>query len=119
MPAAIASYTIDQLWAMDLPELRWVVPGLIPEGLVILAGRPKAGKSWLALKVCLAVAGIEQTLGTLKAEPGEALYCALEDSPRRIKRRLAALGVTKLNRSITVVHDLPALDAGGLAYIDQ
>jgi predicted ATP-dependent serine protease len=31
-------------------------PGLIPEGLTIIAGKPKIGKSWLALDICIAVA---------------------------------------------------------------
>ena len=30
------------------------LPGYIPEGLTIFAGKPKAGKSWLLYDVCVA-----------------------------------------------------------------
>ena len=46
----------DTLTATPLPALRYVVDQLIPQGLHILAGAPKVGKSWLALWLCLQVA---------------------------------------------------------------
>ena len=36
--------------------IEFAVDGLLAQGLYILAGFPKAGKSWLALQLCLAVA---------------------------------------------------------------
>jgi len=41
---------------MTLPEPCYAVPDLIPEGLSLLAGKPKLGKSWLILAVLLAIA---------------------------------------------------------------
>ena len=35
--------------------LRWTVPGYLPEGLSILAGRQKLGKTWLAIDLAVAV----------------------------------------------------------------
>ena len=52
-----------------------------------LVGQPKAGKSWLVLDLCLATAAGRFTLGTLKPFPGDVLYLALEDNPRRLKRK--------------------------------
>lgn len=68
---------------------RWAVPGLIPEGITLLAGAPKVGKSWLALGLAQAVASGGHALGRVPVEPGDCLYYALEDTPRRIQRRLA------------------------------
>ena len=45
----------DTLTATPLPALRFVVDGLLPQGLHILAGAPKIGKSWLALWLCVRV----------------------------------------------------------------
>ena len=39
----------DTLLSTPLPATRFVVDRLLPEGLHILAGAPKIGKSWLAL----------------------------------------------------------------------
>ena len=60
---------------------------LIPEGLHILAGAPKIGKSWLALWLCLCVSQ-GQALWNFATTQGEALYLSLEDSFQRIQTRL-------------------------------
>ena len=38
-----------------LPSTRFIVDRLLPQGLHILAGAPKIGKSWWALWLCLCV----------------------------------------------------------------
>ena len=65
----------------------FLVDELIPEGLHILAGAPKIGKSWLALWLCLCVAQ-EQALWNFAVTQGEVLYLSLEDSFQRIQTRL-------------------------------
>jgi hypothetical protein len=64
------------------------VPGLVPEGVTLLAGKPKLGKSWLALGLCVAVASGGRALGKKPVERGTALYLGLEDSERRLNTRL-------------------------------
>ena len=65
----------------------FLVDELIPEGLHILAGAPKIGKSWLALWLCLCVSQ-GQALWNFATTQGEALYLSLEDSFQRIQTRL-------------------------------
>src|SRR5918999_3583171 len=55
-----------ELMAIEFPEPRWIVPGIVPEGTAILAGKPKMGKSWLALGTSVAVAAGGVALGTKK-----------------------------------------------------
>src|SRR5689334_10757709 len=52
----IEEFSAADLLAADLPEPRWAVEGVLPEGLNLLAGKPKLGKSWLALNIGIAVA---------------------------------------------------------------
>lgn len=80
------AWTLAELYATDFPPPRFVVPDLLPAGLTILAGRPKLGKSWLALQVAAAV-GAGQTVLDQAAEGGRVLYLALEDTPGRLKDR--------------------------------
>src|SRR5712691_6266175 len=80
-----------ELMALELPEPRWAVTGLIPEGLNIFAGRPKSGKSWLMLGIAIAVASGGRALGQVAVAPGDVLYLAMEDSPRRLKERIGVL----------------------------
>lgn len=78
--------------SQDFPPLRYAVPGLIPEGLSLLVGPPKAGKSWLLLDMLLAVAAGGYTLGTIKAGSRRpVLYLALEDGDRRMQDRCRTL----------------------------
>jgi hypothetical protein len=73
------------------PRLAEVVPKLIVEGLTILAGRPKVGKSWKALDLSLGVAGSHPVLGGITPMSGDVLYCALEDTQRRLQSRATRL----------------------------
>jgi hypothetical protein len=79
------------LLVAELPEPRWAVAGLLPEGASILAGKPKGGKSWLALNLALAVASGGTALGGVPVDSGDVLYLALEDTQRRLKKRLQRL----------------------------
>jgi hypothetical protein len=64
----------------------------VPEGLTLVVGAPKAGKSWLALALLLAVASGGVALGAVKAAPARrVLYLALEDGDRRMQDRCRAL----------------------------
>lgn len=82
-----ASVDADTLLGMTFSPVKYVVPGYIAEGLTLLGGRPKLGKSWLGLGFCVAVASGGSTLG-VECEPGDVLYCALEDNQRRLQDRL-------------------------------
>lgn len=84
-------FTAAELISQDFPEPRWVIPSLLPEGLTILGGKPKIGKSWLALGIAVATAAGERTLGCMQTEPGDVLYLVLEDTPRRLKSRLVSV----------------------------
>jgi RecA-family ATPase len=93
------------------------VPDLIPEGLSIIAGRPKIGKSWLALDLCIAVAAGRACLGEKRPTHGDVLYAALEDNPRRLQRRidkiLSPFGAQWPAR-LTLANNWRRLDKGGV-----
>ena len=80
---------IDGETLMDkrLPETKFCVETLFPQGLCILGGSPKVGKSWLVLDLCIHIAKGESMWG-LPVTQGETLYLCLEDSERRIQERL-------------------------------
>ena len=44
-----SSWTADELMALEFAPPRWAVPGFLAEGLSLLCGPPKVGKSWLSL----------------------------------------------------------------------
>jgi hypothetical protein len=84
-------FTAAALRTMAFPDVSYVVPGIIPEGLTILAGRPKVGKSWMALDIAIGVATGVKVLGGVHVTQGDVLYCCLEDNKRRLQRRMTKL----------------------------
>lgn len=74
----------------DFPPLVFALPGVIPEGLVLLVGPPKIGKSWFVLTVDLGAATGGRVLG-IAIPKRPALYLALEDGDRRLQDRCRKL----------------------------
>lgn len=79
------------LMGTRFPEPRWAVPGLVAEGLNLLVGSPKLGKSWLCLGLAVSIASGTKALGKIEVEQGPVLYAALEDNPRRLQSRLRSV----------------------------
>ena len=104
----------------DLPELRYVVEGFLPQGLCLLASPPKFGKSWLALQLCLAVSRGQPFLG-MPARQATCLYLALEDGKQRLQRRCRTLlgRDTSLARTLYFETHALTLADGLLAYLES
>jgi RecA-family ATPase len=108
-PHTVAVLSAGQILKSTWLDPVWAVPGILPTGLSILAGAPKVGKSWLALQFALAVASGGRVFER-PVDKGAVLYLALEDPPRRLKKRMLKQGWKA---------DLPAdfMTIGG--FIDQ
>ena len=106
------SLDMPTLMKTELPPMIWAVSGILPEGFICMAGRPKAMKSWTALKLCYAVQNGTDFLGH-QTNKGDAIYFGLEDSKRRIQDRVRKLGLTKVNQpQIVLGGDVPHLSFG-------
>jgi hypothetical protein len=102
-----------------LPEHRWAVRGVLAEGCGLLVGRPKIGKSWLALNLAIAIATGGVALGHIRVELGDVLYLSLEDNERRLKSRLNSIlnGADAPDR-LTLSTSWPKLDELGLQWLE-
>jgi hypothetical protein len=120
--------------------VRYVVNNRLTEGLYVFAGAPKVGKSWAMLDAALALSGGGTWLGEPVTTPGDVLYLALEDNPRRLRSRLEQLLFGKpptepmppitddfvidfadlppLPDRVTFWTESPRLDEGGLTQIE-
>jgi hypothetical protein len=113
--------TARALQTKTFAPVRIILPGLIPEGVTILAGKPKIGKSWLALDICAAVAGDRFVLGETKPVRGDALYLALEDNQRRLKKRTDKIlqGAAGWPEALEMHTEWRRVDQGGLDDIRE
>ena len=85
----------------------------MPEGVTLFAGKPKLGKSWLALGVAIAVSTGGVALGTRPVEEGDVLYMALEDNHRRLRKRLEKLLEGDAPERLHIATEWPRMDEGG------
>ena len=90
MSTKLNTITGEALMNMDLPPKRMIVERFLPQGLHLLAGAPKTGKSWLTMLLCLKVSNGEP-FWNMPTQKGTVLYLCLEDSLNRIQERMADL----------------------------
>ncbi len=114
-----STVTAAELMDMTFDPTRWVVPDVLPEGLSLLVGKPKKGKSWMALGMCEAVAVGGVALGTRRVEQGDTLYLALEDNKKRLQKRLKKILNGRSAPDRMHLHtEWPSLDEGGAEQLD-
>jgi hypothetical protein len=96
---------------------------LSPEGLTILAGNPKAGKSWMGLNLAEAVAMGSLALGEFDAEMGDVLLLSFEDNKRSLKKRLSQMWPTSPWPERIHIFDScdrwPTFSEGGLEALED
>ena len=104
----------DQVFA----PVRFLVPGLFPEGVALLVSRPKLGKSWLLLQIGSSIAnGVSALVSADEPIAGDVLYLSLEDNTRRVQRRMTThFGALRecWPRRLQIVTTWRRLDQGGL-----
>ncbi len=115
-------YSLTELMDLELPPPNWAVPGLLSEGLSILAGKPKLGKSWMALNLGITIAAGGTALGLCRVPPGDVLYLSLEDRLRRVQGRVRKLmpgldcGITG---RLSISVEWPRQDKGGMDHLQE
>lgn len=121
-PPMGAPKAAPKLWiASDLmketfPDPLWIVPKMLPAGLAMLAGRPKLGKSFLALQLAIALDAGGMFLGKSLAK-APSFYIALEDSPRRMQERLT--GMAGAGCGVTFAFEWGALNGRGVSELEM
>jgi hypothetical protein len=113
----------QELGRKKFKPLQYALPGLIAEGVTLLGGRPKIGKSWFLLQCEGAVAKGTTTLSLPRAPtPGDVLKLSLEDGERRIQRRMEkhfGEDISCWPSRLTIAAKWSPLDRGGLEDIRE
>jgi len=113
----------NDIMARTFASINWVVPGYISEGFLVLAGRQKLGKTWLAIDMALAVATGTTAMGSILCEQGDVLYIDMENGERRIQSRINTLFPDGRNRPdlsrLEWVTEAPQLNAGFVSELEH
>lgn len=106
------------LMAKQFAPIRWIIDGVLSEGMYVLAGAPKLGKSWLALGWMLAVGSGGAAMGSILCEQGDVLGLMLEDNERRLQRRIRQMKLIGIPDRVTLLTEWPTIDDGCLDEIE-
>jgi hypothetical protein len=126
----------DDLLSQKFEPIRWAIQDMVPEGVSLLVGPPKVGKSWLTLQFAIAVSnGSPVWNGRGSEASGDVLMLALEDNDRRLQSRIkklrgsaAELHIVKHSVVSVTAPDVsrlhfatewPRMDKGGLELLDE
>jgi RecA-family ATPase len=113
------TFTAQDLFTMDIPKTNWIVDTLLPEGLILLCGKPKVGKSWFILNLAIVVANGGYLFNKFKTTKSKVLYLAMEDTQNRLKERLSLLCKSNYPDNLHFVIHSSTVNNGGLLDINS
>lgn len=80
----------ETLYYKPLEHPKMLIDGVLSDGLAIMAGDSKIGKSWMVLWMCLQISKGEPVWG-LPTRKTDVVYLALEDCEWRVQQRMQDL----------------------------
>ena len=83
----------ETLYYKPLEHPKMLIDGVLSDGLAIMAGDSKIGKSWMVLWMCLQISKGEPVWG-LPTRKTDVVYLALEDREWRVQQRMQDLSDT-------------------------
>ena len=118
-PQNLEIISANELQLMDVQPVEFIIQGLIPIGLTILASPPKYGKSYMCMDMILSVASGNSFLG-FSTNRCPVLYMALEDRNDRLKQRMQqVLGGKRAPDGLFFTTDSNTLDNGLLEQLEE
>jgi RecA-family ATPase len=115
----------EDLQKKEVDPLKWIIKDLLPEGLTILAGSPKHGKSLLALNMAIAISSGNLLMNKFETSAGKILYIPYEDGERRFQKRLNDIcrgyALDKAPKDLLIPENLyfPELDNQSIGLLDR
>ena len=87
-PVALEAISGHSLMTMNIQPIRYCIDQILPQGIAMLSGSPKTGKSWLVLEWCIRIAAGEP-IWNFNTTKGTTLYLCLEDNWSRVQSRIS------------------------------
>ena len=114
MSNMLQTKTAEEILSTVFKPKEFIIDGLLTQGLYVLAGAQKVGKSWMAMDICLSIA---TGVPVLRRETiqGTALYLCLEDNYQRVQDRLFQMNAEPIEN----LHFALAADKIGAGLEEQ
>lgn len=102
-------YPLDLNEQTTQEEPTWLIPSLIPaNGTIVVYGKPKSFKSFLALDLCLGLAAGETTFG-FKPDARPVVYCAGEGATNIARKHVPAWRLARDRQDDFPFYIVPAV----------
>ena len=115
----VETFTAKELDEEDISPPDWIIEGLLPVGLTLLAGAPKVGKTRLVTQIGLGVSTGVSIFEKIPVVTSGVLCLFLEDSKWRIKDRLSGQQDGDFPQNLHLSHRWPRMEEGGLDALDN
>lgn len=110
----------SQILAAIYPPPTYFVQGMLHQGLTLLAGKMKRGKSYLALHMAMDISFGRQAFQALDTIKARVLYVSLEDHAPLIQKRLRDIQPNlETLPDVDFVYTLPSLGDGALEALQD
>ncbi len=118
-PQQLQVISAPELQRANLPPVKFLIEGILPDGTSLLTAASKIGKSWMVLDIGLCQAAGRPFMGHKTNQCG-VLYLALEDSLHRLQNRMnKILNGTPAPSQFYFTTEAPKLDNGLLDTLDD
>lgn len=112
-PLQANSWTIGDLMSQEFPHVHWAIDGVIAEGVTLLAGPPKVGKTFWALEASISLALGRKVFGTVDAGQANVLYLCCEGTKTNIRQRcLQIADGSTMKAEVRLEFEWPSGQAG-------
>lgn len=105
----------------NFQETQWIAKGFVPaEGVTVLTGSPKFGKSLMALDLAASCATGRPAWGDVETQKTGALYLSLLDGEPSLGRRLRAQGFADPDEWVPTIFNfgVPKLEDGFIKWLE-
>ncbi|MEW6215669.1 MAG: AAA family ATPase, partial [Nitrospirota bacterium] len=123
----LKDYQLEDFLKIKYPKVKYLIQDILPEGLSILAGAPKIGKTFFALNMALSIASGTKTLGILQTEKTGVAYFALDEKDQFVQEKINSIiqaqGLTHIPDNFRLIFDINKMSEGGYeqitSYLDE
>lgn len=113
---------LAQLTEAELPEIKYVVKDLLTPGCVLIAAKPKVGKSGAMAELAICVASGHRFLEHFDTVPGEVVMIAFEDEAptlrKRITKQCELMGI-RVPDKLEIMFGFPKAQEGGNQKLEE
>lgn len=101
------------LMVQAFPPITYFVDRMFPQGLVLLAGKSKRGKTYLCLDLALSISQGIPALQTMPTHQGRVLFVSLEDGARLVQKNLATIApMFQGHPALDFAYEFPIIGEG-------